>query len=422
MVAPVVKHRDETVRSAWPSLIALTGVVLLATGLMVFDVVRDLDTEDRTDELVHNALQSITLADDLRREVDRLAAAGTDRDAAMAARAQIARDRARYDPLATYPDERGEWTHLQDLLGRLTTSTRTVDPALLTEVDRSLDRIVKINNSAAAANVVAIHAGFRMDYTIDVIGSAIVIVLAVFIGAALLHSIRRYRALLATHLAMKDQRQGELEAFAGRVAHDLRGPLAPLRGYADLLRVGDGPSPEELGRRIASSTDRMAAIIDDLLTLSTSGHPEPGEAELAEVISLVLDDSAPQLADARVRRAIIDARARCPRAALCRIVHNLVSNAIKYRSPDRQLELGITVTRRGSIVELVVSDNGVGMDEATAARAFDPLYRGTATRMVPGHGLGLAIVQRTVEASGGSCSIASTLGEGTRVTVELPAA
>ncbi|HSD86301.1 MAG TPA: HAMP domain-containing sensor histidine kinase [Kofleriaceae bacterium] len=417
-----MKPRDDLKPAAWPTLVALVTVILLFTGLIIFDIIKDREAEERTTELVEKALHSVTVADGLRREVHALAAESIDPDARAAAIARIEHDAATYDPLATYAEERGEWTRLRGLLERLqAVGVHPADRRLLRDIEASLDRIVQINQRQAAENVAGILTAFHQDYAIDALGGTIAIVLTFVVGAALLRSIRRQRVLLAAHLAMKDQRQSDLEAFAGRVAHDLRGPLAPIRSYADLLRLGGGPSPAELGKRIENATDRMGAIIDDLLTLSLSGKPEVGEAELAPVVAQVLDDVGPLPRDGTVKLAITDDKIRCSRAALCRIVQNLISNAIKFAAPERPLELGVTATRRDGMVELVVSDNGVGMDEPTAAHAFDPLFRGRATSKVPGTGLGLAIVKRTVDVLGGICRIDSKLGEGTRIVVRLPA-
>jgi signal transduction histidine kinase len=417
-----VTPRDGLVPVAWPALLALGAVVVLAASLMVYDMSKDIQVEDRTNELVGKALRSITLADTLRSDVYSLAVGSLQREELARALARIERDMATYDPLATYAGERDEWTHLQSLVVRLGELEETNEPAaqkLLRTIEASLDHIVQINQVEAAKNVTAILASFHEDFMVDAAGGTIGLVLALFVGAVLLRSTRRQRVLLAAQLALKDERESELEAFAGRVAHDLRGPLGPLRGYAELLRLGAGPPPAELGQRIASATDRMTAIIDDLLTLSISGQPGFGESDVAPVIAQVLEDAAPLLADAKVGLSIADAKVRAPPGALGRIVQNLISNAVKYRAPDRPLELDITVTRRDAEVELVVSDNGIGMDESTAAHAFDPLFRGDTTRKIPGHGLGLAIVKRTVDALGGVCSIVSKLGEGTRVVVRL---
>jgi signal transduction histidine kinase len=74
------------------------------------------------------------------------------------------------------------------------------------------------------------------------------------------------------------------------------------------------------------------------------------------------------------------------------------------------------------LVEIVVTDNGVGMTREAVAHAFDPFYRASTARSIPGHGLGLAIVKRTLDAMGGDCQLDSVPNQGTSVTLRLPAA
>jgi signal transduction histidine kinase len=116
-----------------------------------------------------------------------------------------------------------------------------------------------------------------------------------------------------------------------------------------------------------------------------------------------------------------DLSAACSAGVLGQALRNLVTNAAKYRAPDRKLVLRVEARRAGERVAIAIADNGIGMEAETLEHAFDPLYRAAGTS-APGHGLGLAIVKRTIEAAGGRVSLASKLGEGTRVTIEVPAA
>src|SRR5262249_34504290 len=106
---------------------------------------------------------------------------------------------------------------------------------------------------------------------------------------------------------------------------------------------------------------------------------------------------------------------------LSQILRNVVANAAKYRSPQRALVVAIAAQRTEGRIEIIITDNGVGMSADTLGHAFDPYYRAPSASG-PGHGLGLAIVKRTLEAVGGTIGLASTLGTGTTVTIHLPAA
>lgn len=97
------------------------------------------------------------------------------------------------------------------------------------------------------------------------------------------------------------------------------------------------------------------------------------------------------------------------------ILYNLVSNAIKYRSPDRPLLITVTTRREGSDVVLTVGDNGLGIPASQLPRMF-VMFRRFHSH-VEGSGIGLSIVKRIVENSGGSISVASEESRGTSFTI-----
>ena len=419
-----VREAETVPLAAWPVLLALTAVGVLAVGMVATDLVVERRTAGETTNLVDDALRSVALADRLRADAHALAATrGT--PAAADVEKQIARDAALYEPLATYEGERAELTHVQAALDRLqhqpSTGASLSDP-VIADVEGAIDRIVKLNEREAADSVAVIRAVQRAAFLADAAAGGITLVLASIVGIVLVRTLRRQRALLRARLELEQERGRELDAFASRVAHDLRGPLTPLNVYAELLRTGGGPPPAELGARIAAGAQRMLAIIDGLLALSVSGRPAIGDTDVRPVVEEVLADVRPLPAATQLDVAVGECRVRCPQEAFGRIVHNLVSNAIKYRAPERHLELTIAAGRTNGTIELTVADNGVGMDAAAVARAFEAFYRVHPKGDVPGHGLGLSIVKRTVDALGGECSIASRAGVGTRVTVRLPAA
>jgi len=101
---------------------------------------------------------------------------------------------------------------------------------------------------------------------------------------------------------------------------------------------------------------------------------------------------------------------------------NLGENAVKYRRDGVQLNVEIRGRILLHIYQLSVSDNGMGLSPSEAQHVFEAFFRGQDVRSTPGTGLGLSIVKRAVEASGGSVSIDSTLGQGTTFKVHLPLA
>ncbi len=409
------------VPKGWPAFVALAAVVAMSLVVVVIDLAVDRQTADQTAKLVDDALRSVTLVEDMRSQAHALAVT-RDPQRRAAILAQLGFDVREYDPLADFEGERAEWLRLQELLSAFQREQlRGTAPTEIPEIEASVDRIVEINRRQAASFEASISEAHRQGIVVNATGGVITLMLAVAIGLWLLRAIHRQRSLLHTHLAMLDDRSRELEAFAGRVAHDLRGPLSPLRGYADLL-AEQVPAARPTADRIGQATDRMSSIIDDLLSLSVSGHPGPGETAVAPIVREVVDELGPTLAEADLALELADCAAQCSPSVLHQLVGNLVSNAIKYRSPARPLELAISCATHDDMVEVEIADNGIGMDEDAASHAFEPFYRARTARVIPGHGLGLAIVKRTVDALGGTCVLASEVDRGTRVTLRLPAA
>jgi signal transduction histidine kinase len=415
----------QAVPATWPAIVALAVVVLLSISTLGVDLVVDQRTATTTARLTENSLRSIALADDLRYQAYRLTTANLTPDQIQSIAEQIDSDARAYDPLATSPGEAAEWTRLQALLAHLrheqplpsTGSSAT----LVSEIETSIARLVQINQGGARGDAASIEAAHRGGLFVDAVVGAITVIVAALVVLALLRALRRQRALLRVHLATLGERNRELNAFAGRTAHDLKGPLSPLKGYADLLSLRDEPEVREVAKRISRATERMNGIIEDLLELSVHGKPPAGQVTVTPVVLELLDELRGDLREVEVKLELDECTTACSAGTLAQVLRNLITNALKYRSPDRRLLLRIEARRAANQIELAVSDNGIGMDGETSTHAFEPLYRGPGSSS-PGHGLGLAIVKRTVTAIGGTVDLTSNRGEGTRVTVRVPAA
>lgn len=240
----------------------------------------------------------------------------------------------------------------------------------------------------------------------------------------------------AAHLArafnlMLDERdEGEerLRRFVADASHELRTPLTSIRGYVDLLREG-GEEPAERAdmlRRMASETGRMTDLVEDLLLLARLDEHRPLHEEPVDLRSL-LEDAA---LDARVlqpdRPVSLDIPGHEPLIVtgdafrLQQVVAALVHNALVHTEPGAPIELG---ARLGlDTATIIVADGGAGMDTETAEHAFDRFVRGdgSRSRASGGAGLGLAIARAVVEAHGGTITLTTAPGEGTRFTIDLP--
>ncbi len=197
----------------------------------------------------------------------------------------------------------------------------------------------------------------------------------------------------------------DLEGFTYSVSHDLRAPLRAIIGFSKLLMEDHG---EVLGedvrshlQRISGAADRMARIIDDLLTFSRLGRKEVirqpvdltwlAESTIAELLRNNPESQAKYEVD---RSMIVEGDPTLLRLA----VENLIENAFKFTSKERAPM--IEVLQLGERL-FCVRDNGVGFDPAYADKLFRPFERLHSERDFPGTGIGLANVRRIIERHGG---------------------
>ena len=150
------------VAPAWRVLAALAAMAGLAVVNIGLDLVIGHQTAERTAQLVDDSLRSVALADDLRYQAHRLSASPLERTELLSIAERINADARAYDPIATGPGERSEWSALQLLFGRLQLDRedpRSIAP-LVAGIEQSIARLIAINEGAArdhAAAIAAIH-------------------------------------------------------------------------------------------------------------------------------------------------------------------------------------------------------------------------------------------------------------------------
>ena len=242
-------------------------------------------------------------------------------------------------------------------------------------------------------------------------------------GAVTLSVIRRRARLVAEHQALVDARAAELEAFAGRIAHDLRNPLGAIALRIQTLRLRETTDPVAVDK-LAENAVRMDHLIEDLLEFARSGAaPDPGaRASLRATVEQVLADARLQAERAGAELLvddIPDVEVVCARGTLASVLANLVDNSMKYvtdgTGPRR---ICMRATARASRVRVEVADTGPGLPPGTESLVFEPFRRvGNLTQR--GLGLGLATVKRIVEAYGGRVGVSSAPGRGSTFWFEL---
>ncbi len=228
-----------------------------------------------------------------------------------------------------------------------------------------------------------------------------------------------------------EERNRELDAFASRLAHDLKTPLVSLKGFADLLARSAGPGLDERHRmfleRIRTSADLLNEMVDGLRELSRASRPagELHDLDPLPLVKLAAEHLAAEADEAGVRIELPESvpLIRCERAKLFQIVQNLLANAIRYADPSKPDRWArISFESRGDRVVLEVADNGRGIDPEDLPHLFEPFRRGKSAGQTPGMGLGLALTHRLAQACGAGMEVLSRPGDGARFRVSFPAA
>jgi two-component system OmpR family sensor kinase len=221
--------------------------------------------------------------------------------------------------------------------------------------------------------------------------------------------------------------EARLRQFIADASHELRTPVTTIRGYAELYRSGGLDDPDELAqamRRTEQESLRMGSLVEDLLLLARLDQGRALEAGAVDLGVLAVDavsDARAVDPDRPVTAAVAEGVAvEGDEGRLRQVVANLVGNALLHTPPGTPVQ--VTVTRNGSDAVLEVHDDGPGMAEPVAARAFERFYRAdpARSRHAGGSGLGLSIVKAIVQAHGGKVAIVTGDGRGTTVRVSLP--
>lgn len=256
-------------------------------------------------------------------------------------------------------------------------------------------------------------------------------------------------AIVVDRTADLSRANDEIQRFAYIVSHDLRSPLVNVMGFTAELEAAtaalremvqqveqDAPDlltedarlaaqedlPEAIGF-IRTSTQKMDRLINAILALSRQGRRvlAPELLDLTRMVDQIRDSMAHRLdetgasieVDGTLPRLVSD------RVAIEQILSNLIENAVKYRHPDRPVEVQVSGGMAGDRVWITVSDNGRGIDPRDHERVFD-LFRRSGAQDQPGEGIGLAHVRALAYRLGGTITLRSALGEGATFRLSLP--
>ena len=221
------------------------------------------------------------------------------------------------------------------------------------------------------------------------------------------------------------------DVFLANMSHEVRTPLTAIIGFADLLAGEVEGEAAQFAHLIRGAGERLMETLNSVLDLAQlRGRKltlKPERVLLAEEAEACLALLRPR-AEARGLRLRFEAAPEAPpvivtdRAALHRVLTNLVTNAVKF-TEDGEVAVALRADGGGGGVALEVADTGIGISEAFLPKVFEEFQQESSgmARSFEGNGLGLAITQRLVGLMGGAIRVRSTLGVGTVFTVQLPA-
>lgn len=214
--------------------------------------------------------------------------------------------------------------------------------------------------------------------------------------------------------------------FIQNVSHEFKTPLAAIEGYAALLNESDIPQEQrEYARRILEGTRQLSSLTGNILKLS--------KLENQQIIS----EKKYFLLDEQLRRAILSMEPVWSQKELemdldlpetsyygseelmLQVWTNLLSNAVKF-TPDHGT-ISVRIRKNVDSVLVEFQDTGIGMTDDVKSHIFERFYQGDASRSMEGNGLGLALVNKIITLCGGTISVDSNPGRGSRFLVRLPA-
>lgn len=219
--------------------------------------------------------------------------------------------------------------------------------------------------------------------------------------------------------------------FVANVSHELKTPIGALGLLSEAI-LGAKDQPEEVVRfatRMQNEAKRLTELVQEIIDLSRLQSSDPLQKALAVEVTDVVREAVDQAQFSSEQRGITleigeieDATVIGDREQLITAVHNLVENAVNY-SPEHT-KVSIVTKKNGNLVEVSVTDQGIGIAESELNRIFERFYRvdPARSRLTGGTGLGLSIVKHVALNHGGDVKVWSKVGVGSTFTLQLPLA
>ena len=241
---------------------------------------------------------------------------------------------------------------------------------------------------------------------------------------------RRAEEQLRESAERLERTNGELEAFAYTASHDLKGPLVSIEGFASSLERRAGAALDERSRmyveRIRANAGALQRLIQDLFEFARVGAQTEtpavvdADALAHEVVAAFEERAAATGARVDLVSAVPALRAHPVRFK--QALSNLIENALAHAGGGDRVRIAIAAAGRNGHVEIAVQDNGAGVPEAEREKMFDLFTRGrgAASTSPEGTGMGLALVKKIMESSGGSVRYEQVATGGARFLLTFP--
>ncbi|MCU1411898.1 MAG: two-component sensor histidine kinase [Rhodoglobus sp.] len=253
----------------------------------------------------------------------------------------------------------------------------------------------------------------------------------IYLGVRIARLGARYILLLAEDRTESFRLDEVRRDFVANISHELKTPIGAVGLLAEAL-VSASDEPEQVKRfakRLTKESERLARITQEIIELSrlqaTDALAKAELVDIDQVVAVAIDQNR-VLAEAHKVQLVSggDAGAEVygDETLLAVALHNLVSNAIQY-SP-KSTRVGIGVSNREGVVEIAVTDQGVGIPDEDQDRVFERFFRTdpARSRNTGGSGLGLSIVKHAIQNHGGDVRVWSQPGHGSTFTIRLPEA
>ena len=223
----------------------------------------------------------------------------------------------------------------------------------------------------------------------------------------------------------------ELLQFASVASHDLKEPVRKISIFGRMLKEhlsgSLDPAFNKYLNTIVNSSDRMARLIDDLLSFSRLSNSKVGfeDVDLNKIVHEVVNDLELRIKE---KNAVVNVQhfpnVKGVPLQLGQLFQNLISNSLKFAHPEKQLRIDISAARTNfqdnSAIQIVYRDNGIGFRQDQAEKIFEIFYRLHNKDQYEGTGMGLAIVKKIIDFHKGAIHASGKENEGARFEIFLP--